>query len=200
MQADEDPGFRAARPEGIELGSAEREAAADAGDRRGPDADGACATLQLGLQLLDRGLDVGQADEGHRKQATLPIETPFLIEPEIEGREKRDDRLGLMAQPRLDHRRERGKDERGVDALLVHHLQAALARSPFDRRADRLAGQLAHGEAFAIFRTIPDFVRAGRRDDLESRVRDIVGDLPVDHELGASLGLHEIKILGEGLG
>ncbi len=89
MQADENIRLGAARPERIEFGRAKRQAAAHVRHRRGTDADGARAALQLHLQFVARRPDIRQTEEGYREEPVITMKTPFLVEPGVERGEQR---------------------------------------------------------------------------------------------------------------
>ena len=195
MQVDEDLGFGAARPEGVELGGAGRLARAIAGDRCRTHADRARATGQRPFQLVNRQIDVGQADDGGGENATLAGKAPFLVHPLVQRMHHAGHQHMVMVQPLFDHRSQRREKHRGVQTLLVHQLQ------PVGRGAERLgrrdwrALQVFQRQAVRVLRTIPLLMAAGGGHDFESGVGNVVGDLPGDGQLGAATHLNILELV-----
>ena len=118
-----DPGLVQARPKGIEVGVCRRAAIA----RPGPQGNDASTSLEHRVEFGNGLVEIDQGEEGSRIDAPLVVEPPGLVEPAVEGAEVRIRLLGVVAHELFDANRQRGKQEAGFEALLVHPGQARLA-------------------------------------------------------------------------
>ncbi len=115
-----------------------------------------------------------------------PVESPILVEPEVEGVHRRHRRLDVVFECLLDAAGERRQHEHGLEVLLVQDLHPGVAVlvlgmicQPVDlhqrRRVDALGNLAAEQQ-----------VQAARLDDrIERRIRDEVVDPLTHHGQGA---------------
>ena len=173
--ATDDAGLGGEPPE-LVVGRIERRAAAAGhGDRSGADVDGDGAGVDHPAQFRGCGGRVDERDVRHGEDAALVAVAPVVLEPAVERLERLGARLGVVLERILDADAERGEQQRPVEALLVHHLQAhvAVAVLGSDRLelAERVDDPLPAGVA-----AIPVEEGTG----LGHRVERGVGDVAVD--------------------
>ena len=106
---------------------------------------------------------------------------------------RRAKKLVVVTHAALDRRAQCGEHQRGVEALLVHHFEPRRAVAERLGRADRRAGDLAQRQALGILAAVIFEMRAGRGDNVEGRVGDVVRDLAADGELGAAAHADELQ-------
>ena len=140
---DDHAGFVGPRPERVEHRVGGRLRAFLGVHRRGAHVHDAGAALDRPLELRDGGVDVDERDVGRGEDPVVVVEAPVLVEPEVERVERGDERLGVADERLLHADAERREQPRGLEVLLVHHLQARVAVAVLGM--DRL--ELAEGRA-----------------------------------------------------
>ena len=109
-------------------------------------------------------LHVHQREHGRREDALAPREAPILVEPLVEGVQRRVGQVGVVAQRVLDADAERREQQAALDPLLVHQREPRFAVAV--GRADRL--ELAEGgadvEALGVVAAEEAVEAAGLRD------------------------------------
>ena len=146
------------------------------------------ALVERPLELLHRGVDVGERDVGRGEDAVLVREAPVFFEPPVERVEHDPDAFGIVDERLLVEHTERREQPDLVDALLVHRLEARVVVAVLG--ADRLAlAQVLHRQATRRVAAEVLRHRAGFGDRVERGVDDRVVHLAADHLVLAALDL-----------
>ena len=86
------------------------------GDRPGPEQHDPRVVVEGVLELGDRLLRIDQADVRGRIDAVLVVEPPVLLQPPVEGGERRGQRLRVVLERRLHAHAQGGQHDRRLDA------------------------------------------------------------------------------------
>ena len=204
VHADEHVVFDALLPERVELRQRERPRTAEAGHRGGTDQDRTGAALDRPVQLLDRLLDDGQRDDRRGEDAVLVVEPPHLVEPLVQRVDDDVDGDRVVAQPLLDEAGQRREHQRAVDSEFVHQLQPRFGLEEGRDGPHRLTEQLALALALRVAE-LEVLLPSARLGDVGERgVRNVIGDLTLDRDLGAAVDLDVLDdvlvLLGQVLG
>ena len=127
-------------------------------------------------------------------------EAVLFGDPQVQGVEQGLDGFRFVGEALLDHRRQGGQQDGGVDAFLVEDLQVGGAAVELGAGLDRGAAIFPEGQALGVLAPVPALVGTHLGHHLEGGVGDVVGDHTRHRELGAAVDLHVLEIPLEGLG
>jgi hypothetical protein len=182
-------------PEGVELWQGEGAWTAVAVGRGGAQQDHLGAALDDPLELHDGLLHDPRGDDGGGEDPVFVVEGPGLEDPLVEGVDHGRGRVRVIAQPLLQHARERREHQRAVKALGVHQLQARGGRAEGLGSAHRFAEDRAAVLALGVADAEVVLHRPWTGHDLEGRVGDVLADRSLDDDLGAALHLDVVDDL-----
>ena len=192
MHADDEVELLHTLPERVELGQRERLAALPRGNRGDADQEDLGAPLGDVLELGERDVVArGEADDRRGEDGVGVDVGPVLVHPLVERVDHHAHPVGVVRHALLERARERGPQQRAVDAHLLHELEARLGVE------EGVEARHRHHlpEAGARARTVESLAAlgdvhartAGHRDPVERGVGDVVGDLVLDGKLGAAV-------------
>ncbi len=141
------------------------------------------------MELLDRLVDQGQADDRRGEDAVVVVERPVLVHPLVE---RVDDRMGqhdVVGGALLDQAGKGRIHDALVDTQFVHQLDARRRRLIGGNDVHCLADELTEVQAFGIVAEEVVLGAAGPCHPLEGRVRDHVADVVLDDELRSPVDL-----------
>ena len=104
--------------------------------------------------------------------------------------------VGIVAHPLFEQAGECGEHQRAVETQFIEMRQPGLGIASPLRTFDRFAEYLPQRLSVGIAGTVVLLLRPGRRHDFKCRVRDELGDLVVDGDLGAAVDLHVLDRVG----
>ena len=181
-----------ARPHGIVARVAERVApAVTVGHRRGTDVHHARAVLHEVVDLGHRLRRVGERDHRRDDQPVVVGERPVLLEPAVEGAQRRDRRRDVEAQRLLDPATECREHEDAVESLVVEDADPR-------RRVLVLAPQRLDLRERARVDPLRDLApehgveAPGHDDRIERRVRDEPEPVPAREQERVLAVLHDL--------
>jgi hypothetical protein len=181
VEGDDRSGLGQLAPHAVVRGVPQAARAERIGDRTGADHDDASAVLEHAGRLRLRRGRVEQAEVGRGEDAVLVGVAPVVLHPPVERAEGGLGGLGIVGEGLLHPDAQRGEEEAGLHALVVHALEAGVAVAVLG--ADGL--ELAEGRADVVAgRLAPEVVveHAGPGHGIERRVRDEAVDLARDHQ------------------
>ena len=171
---------------GSNSGSPNERGPLEARGRGGTDEHHPGAPLDDPLELLDGLVDDGQRDDRGGEDPVLVAELPGLVEPLVEGVDRRVGQARVVAHALLEEAGQGGEHQRAVDALLVHQLDPRRRLAEGGDGPHRLAEDLAPAQPVRVALAEVVLLRARAGHHLEGRVRDVVADLAPDDDLRAA--------------
>ena len=196
VHAHGDPRLLHARPERIELGECDRARAPQPIGRRRSNEDRLRAAFEYPLEFGDGVFEDGQRDHRGAEDPVLVVERPLVVEPRVDGMDRRVGEVGIIRHRVLDEVGDGREHERAVHAELVHQLEARARLPERGDAVDRLAAHLAQAQTFGVVPRVKGHVRAGTGDAVERRVGDELGELPLHGQAGATAHLDELDVAG----
>ena len=190
VAGDQDSGLLNGVPEVVKLGQSHGAGTPHGGHRGGADQHSPGPVVHSPLQLLDGPTGVGQGDDRGGEDAVLVVEGPLVQHPAVEGRNGGVGELDVVLHPLFEQRGQGGEQQRGVHPLLVEQLEAVVGVAEGGQTADWLAGDLAQGSALGVVAPVVFLPGAGSGDHIEGGVGDVLADLVVYGDFGASLDVH----------
>ena len=132
---------------------------------------------------------IGRRDDRRGEDPVLVVERPLLVDPLVERVDHGVGQLGVVPQALLEQAGQRREHQGPVDAQLVHQLEAGAGLAERGDGPHRLADQLPVRLALGV--AVPEVLLLGARPghDLEGRVRDVLADRALDHDLRAAVDL-----------
>ena len=193
VHADHDVELLDPLPEGVELGQRERLAALPGGYRRDADQEDLRPALVDVLELLERRPVAGGEADDRRGVDGIGVHVgPVLVHPLVERVHDRDGEIRVVGDALLERAREGRPEQRTVDAHVLHQLEPRLrVEEGVDTGHDarlHAGGRAGDGTAVAALRDVAA-VAARHRDPVERGVRDVLGDVIPQCELGAAADL-----------
>ena len=190
MHANQNARFLDPGPERVELGEARGARASKPPRRGGTDQDAAHPTVEAPLQFDNRLVNDGQGDDRCGEDPVLVVEGPLIVDPFVERVDYRVGQVRVVPHALLEEAGQGGEHERPVEAQLVQVRQAGFGGPGPFRAGDRFAEDLPEALAVRVSSPIEVLLGAGRGDNFERRIRDVLGDFSVDGDLGPAVDLH----------
>ncbi len=162
------------------------------------------------VDLGHGAVGVGQGDHGRGEQPTVPVESPVLVQPGIEGGKRRLKGRSVVLECLLHTNPEGGKEEGRLQALVVHYGKSGGWVPELWVLGDRVEVAEHGGQVQALSVAAPEVVLEAARagDRVEGGIRDELVD-PAAHQqallsvhlcpLHAPLGHRGIDVPGESI-
>ncbi len=187
VHAHQDVGLGNLGPERVELGQRRRTRSLEAPDRGRANQDDFGTTLEHPVELTARLVDDAEVDHRRGEHPVVVVEGPVLGHPLVECVDNGVDGARVVVHPLLQEAGQGRPDEGPVDAQLVEELDAGLGVTVAGVGPHALAQGLPAGLTLRVALLEVLLLGAGGSHDLERGVRDVVADLVVDGDLGASI-------------